>query len=251
LPFHDVSGPYRSAKAQLVSMQVEDNDEIDVPGLHRRSSSARYELLRQRSQVVNQQYEGAKRQLQRLVSDSSMRSSDADEFTTAELSPPLSPSSEVSGSPTKSSMMSAQSQQQPPRGVFRRSGSVNAESPTLPRLRRNQRQSLLAPTRVAPTPVVVPIATRRTTTPDDASAIVPPQYTLAPLVLPKKQQSSDNAVEAREATTTSYLACMDEMGRVRDKINTLTKAAEVHVRDVSRELATEYGNNATQLREGR
>jgi hypothetical protein len=75
------SGPYRSAKAQLVSMQVEDTDEIDVPGLHRRSSSARYELLRQRSQVVNQQYEGAKRQLQRLVSDSSMRSSDADEFT--------------------------------------------------------------------------------------------------------------------------------------------------------------------------
>jgi hypothetical protein len=141
-------------------------------------------------------------------------------------------------------MMSAQQQ----RGAMRRSGSVNAESPTLPRMRRQQRQAILAPTRVAPTPaLVVPIATRQAAR-DDPTAIVPPQYTLAPLVLPPKQPA-DSAVEAREATTTAFLACMDEMGRVRDKVNVATKAADSHVREVSRELSTEHGNNAAQLRE--
>jgi len=115
-------------------------------------------------------------------------------------------------------------------------------------MRRQQRQAILAPTRVAPTPaLVVPIATRQAAR-DDPTAIVPPQYTLAPLVLPPKQPA-DSAVEAREATTTAFLACMDEMGRVRDKVNVATKAADSHVREVSRELSTEHGNNAAQLRE--
>jgi hypothetical protein len=231
-PFRDTNGPFSSA-----SSQVDDNDDDLPASLQRRTSSARYQLLRQRSQVVNQQYEGAKRQLQRLVSDSSMRSSDPDEL--AAESPPLSPTSDTSGSPTKGITMPPQQ-----RSVVKRSSSVSIESPS--RIRRQPRQAILAPTRVAPTPVVVPpIVTRRSAPGDD---VPPPQYTLAP---PSSNAAtpSSSARPARDATTAAFLACMYEVSQMREKINVTASAADAHAREASQELAQEQSNNAAQLRE--
>lgn len=232
-PFRDTNGPFSSA-----SSQVDDTDDDLPASLQRRTSSARYQLLRQRSQVVNQQYEGAKRQLQRLVSDSSMRSSDPDEL--AAESPPLSPTSDTSGSPTKGITMPPQQ-----RSVVKRSSSVSIDSPG--RIRRQPRQAILAPTRVAPTPVVVPpIVTRRSASGDD---VPPPQYTLAPPSSSNGATPSSSARPARDATTAAFLACMYEVSQMREKIHVTASAADAHSREVSQVLAQEQSNNAAQLRE--
>ncbi len=219
------TSPYLNAKAKLRSMQDTEDAEhggsaVDAPpplSPPLSPPTARFQLLRQRSQVVNAQYEGAKRQLQRLASD----------HTSSE-EPPLPSSPARALSPVSKPASGARTI------VKSSSQTVGESSPT--RLRRQSRQNIMAPTRVAPVPSMLQQSQQQQQ--QQHQATVPPT-----VVLP------DPSRAARDATVAAYMACCEQKGLLRDHLDNFIKATAAHLRGVSDEFAQDAGLSTKVMRQ--
>jgi hypothetical protein len=219
------TSPYLNAKAKLRSMQDTEDAEhggsaVDAPPLSPPLSppTARFQLLRQRSQIVNAQYEGAKRQLQRLASDHDEQPSPSPPSPARALSPVSKPASGARAIVKSSSQ------------------TVGESSPT--RLRRQPRQNIMAPTRVAPVPSMLQQSQQQQQQQQHQQSTVPPA-----VVLP------DPSRAARDATVAAYMACCEQKGLLRDQLDNFIKATAAHLRGVSDEFAQDAGLSTKVMRQ--
>jgi hypothetical protein len=196
------------------------------------TGSARYQLLRQRSQIVNTDYEGAKRQLQRLVSDHGGLV--ANEESPAPSTTPASPPTTAISAAAAAAAVSHASRALSPVKIRKSSSQVAVSPPT--RIRHQSRQNIMAPTRVAPVPVPLRPASAQ-----------PAQHQAQPasskLLLPEPLRA------ARDATVAAYMACCEQKSRAREQVDTFIKAKFALLRAVREEFAQDASLSSKVMKE--